>query len=187
MIINSICRALADKIRETCPHITQSGGLVSIMPGQSGLLPVSTLAPLHQVTKHMAPDNLESGITFFEGGASMPKPGGGNTVDFFVADIRLIVWLNTTRLIGDLLSAELAVINAIRAVKFDTENTPIKAAQVEYTGEDGEGPQVFQRWAFDEAQNHLTLPPYRAAAHRFRITYVLARCADTVGTRIPVC
>jgi len=186
MIINAICRALADKVKEICPHVSLSGGLVTAMPGQYGALPVATVSPLHRDTKHMAPDNMESAIIWFESGPSMLK-SSNRSIDIFTVDIRLVIWLNTNRITGELLNAEMSIINAVRGVKFDTENTPIKAANIEYTGEEQEGPQVFQRWAFDEAQNHLTLPPYRAAAHRFRVSYALARCADPVGTKIPLC
>lgn len=186
MIINAICRALADKIKETCPHVSMSGGLATAMPGQNGPLPVATVSPLHRDTKHLAPDGMESAICWFEAGPSFTQPAA-SSVDRFAVDIRLVIWLNTSRITGDLLPAEMTIINAVRGVKFDTTNTPIATAVIEYTGEDQEGPQVFSRWAFDEAQNHLTLPPYRAAAHRFRVSYALTRCADPVGTKIPLC
>ena len=190
MTVEQITEALAKKIYDL-GFISRCGAVAQEVRRDNGSIPSAIIAPFTGENKpvSMVPDHRETGLCWFEVSASRVIRQTG-TVMSLQNEWRLVTWINGTRFsMDDILAAELTAMQAVRGAKIAAdESGPLRGVVIKYQGSDMSGPGVFARWAFDEQENLLTLPPYRAAAHRFLITYIVATsCLPQLAVTAPAC
>jgi len=190
MVAEKITQALAEKIH-ALGFISRCGAMVQEIRRDNGSIPSAIVVPFTGQNKPvmMAPDHKETGVSWFEVSASRVLRQTTNTM-MLQNEWRLVMWLNGTRIAYDSLqNAEISAMQAVVKAKFQIDDTtPLRGVTVKYMGNEGDGPAILSRWAFDEPENLLTLPPYRVAAHRFQITYIMAtNCAPQVATTAAAC
>ncbi len=190
MIVEQITEALAKKIYDA-GFMSRCGSVSQEVRRENGSIPAATIAPFSGDAKpvSMVPDNRETGVCWFEVSASRVVRQTKVAMSL-QNEWRLVTWVNGTRFsMDDAMAAELTAMQAVRGARFTTdENAPLRGVVIQYMGADATGPGVFSRWAFDEQENLLTLPPYRAAAHRFLITYIVAtNCLPQLAVTAPAC
>lgn len=186
MVVEEIVRAIAQSI-QGLGFLSRVGGLAVAVPTGGGKLPAALLAPFaDQKLRHLAPDDQETGVAWFEASTTRVLKNG-ETFMVCQNDVRLVLWLNWRRLLAEnLIAAEVAAINAVKRTAVASDL--IGACEIEYSGDDAQGPDALAKWAFDEEANGLALPPYRAVSHRFTITYTMAYgCGAGVATVVPTC
>ncbi len=190
MIVEQITEALATKIYNM-GFISRCGSIAQEVRRENGSIPSATIAPFSGENKpvSMVPDHKETGVCWFEVSASRVIRQTSRVMSL-QNEWRLVTWINGTRFsMDDILAAELTAMQAVRGARFAANGDgPLRGVTIQYQGADMAGPGVFARWAFDEQENLLTLPPYRAAAHRFLITYIVATsCLPQLAVTAPAC
>lgn len=189
MLIQKIIEEISNAIHAH-GYISRVGGIVTPLPVDGGFLPVAICAPFSgDELKHMTPDDSETAVCFWEASPGRAMMAQTSTVIRLQNDLKLSLWVNTRRLsAAEQTDAELAIIRIAKNFQFDTEGSSIRAIEIEYHGDEGQGPQVLAKWAFDETEHRLTFPPYRVVAHKFLITYAVSLQCDWQANVInPAC
>jgi hypothetical protein len=196
MILEQITQLLALKIR-ALGFVSRPGALareVHVKIGRADIvrrLPGAMIAPFEKPDLfHLAPDARESAITWFEAGPTRVVRQGASMV-VMENEIRLMMWLNSKRIAGEIVTAEMSIVAAVRHFLYNPDDSyPLRSLEIEYLGDiPGEPIRLLSRWDFNEAENQLTLYPYRVACHRFLVTYAtgLGHCASGVMATNPIC
>jgi hypothetical protein len=104
----------------------------------------------------------------------------------FRANVRLIVWLNTSRLSGSTAQVEQDIINALH--EEPTETFPASRIVCKIVSRLS-GPGIFTRYTFDEAENQQLMPPFQYFAYNLNVNFAIApACAtSTVIQTAPQC
>lgn len=188
-MIDTIIQEFARKIW-ALGYISRVGGLAHDMKVPTGSQPVALLAPFDgEQVQYMAPDDAETGVCWFEASATNVVASTAH-VSHMKNEVLLTVWLNPRRITFDsLIPAEMSAVAAIRDIRWKVqEGDQVRAVTVQYQGTAQTGANSFSRWSFDEEVNQLTLPPYRAAVHRFIVAYSVAKgCIPQVATTRQQC
>lgn len=190
MIVEQITEALAKKIYDL-GFISRCGAVAQEVRRDNGSIPSAIIAPFTGENKpvSMVPDHRETGLCWFEVPASRVIRQTSTAMSL-QNEWRLVMWINGTRFsMDDILAAELTAMQAVRGAKISAdESGPLRGVTIQYQGSDGNGPGVLAKWALDEPENLLTLPPYRVSSHRFLITYIVAtKCLPQVGLSAAAC
>lgn len=178
MILEHICRLLAIRVAEQ-GFVSRCGALAREVEVRIGnatrTLPGAALAPFKtDDPAHLAPDARESAVTWFEAGPTRVVQNGAS-MTVLQNEVRLMVWLNSKRIAGELVTAEMSLVSAIRHYSHRPDSSdPVRSLEIEYQGDiPGDAVRLLSRWDFNEAEYQLTMPPFRVACHRFLITYAV--------------
>lgn len=137
----------------------------------------------------LIPNENYNSVLFFEGDAypsSSPIVGAGRVIGKkFTSRLRVVVWLNCSRLGGDCGCGDLASLNlisAIEALPRKYESGPLM--DIHHTvigGGPARGRDIFSRYTFDEARSQYLHFPFDFFALDIETTYrIIPGCEDQV-------
>lgn len=128
------------------------------------------------------PDASKSAISYFEV-VSNRKQGdlSGGRAYQFEAVLRLVVWINTSRLTPSsaIPQAMAAIVSAVSGRKEDA--APVGNIMVTPLQEVPTSPAIFARWTYDEAETQFLMSPYGCFAFEFAVQFTLSASCPVVN------
>lgn len=121
----------------------------------------------------LTPQSAESGISYFEAlsNEQTGEMAGGRGFNYS-AKLRLVVWLNTSRLSPPDVGAMMAAcVSALQGPHSDYP--PVQFIRVTPDREVPRSPDIFARYTYDEAETQFLMLPFEYFAFDFSVAYVL--------------
>lgn len=189
--MEALATLLAARVVTALPFLDRVTGLARLLTKKEldGETPITTKLPIpvsftaddcDQNDRYLVPDASTVGIAFFEDGGTQRVINQQTPSNLGIrqTNLRLLIWVNTPRLDGDL--SEAAVLVALeRALRIGERYSAGDFANVYTTGTTLPAEaSLFGRYSF-ATETTLLLPPYRLIGLDLRVQYSLTTACQT--------